>query len=110
MVDDVQTPATTGVPPAASPPWPRPVRYVGAAVLLLMLIGAYLYIRPIASTLVVAFLLVVLMHAAARLVSRFLHVPYVPAMIACYVVLLILLGAGFLTLVPLLLRWTKELV
>jgi predicted PurR-regulated permease PerM len=110
MVDDVQTPAAARVPPAASPSWSRPGRYLGAAVLLLMILGAIFYIRPIASTLVLALVLVILMHGAARLLARFLHVPYVPAMIACYLVLLILSVTGFLTLVPLLLRWTKELV
>jgi predicted PurR-regulated permease PerM len=110
MVDQVWAPAAVTERANVSPSWSRPGRYVGAAILLLMILGACLYIRPIASTLVLALVIVVLMHGAARLLQRFLHVRYVPAMIVCYTVLLVLLAAGFLTLVPLLLRWTKEII
>jgi len=97
------------VPPDVSPPWGRTGRYVGALVLLIIGVGAFIFIRPIGSTLILALLLVAVMGRAIRAVVRWTHMRYSLARIVCYLGLLILLGLFYFGVVPWLLDWNDRL-
>lgn len=97
------------VPPDVSPPWGRTGRYVGALVLLIIGVGAFIFIRPIGSTLILALLLVAVMGRPIRAVVRWTHMRYSLARIVCYLGLLILLGLFYFGVVPWLLDWNDRL-
>jgi predicted PurR-regulated permease PerM len=99
----------TQVEPVASPPWGRTGRYVGALILFVIGVGAFLYIRPIANTLVLALLLVAVMSRASRALSRLTHLRYSLAMIVCYLGLLLLLGLFYFRVVPWILERNLQL-
>jgi predicted PurR-regulated permease PerM len=88
------------VVPEISPPWNRTGRIVGALVLLLIIVAAFMYIRPIGSTIVMALLLVAVMRRLVDAVARFTHLRYGLALAVSYLALVIVLVLSFLWVVP----------
>jgi putative permease len=88
------------VPPEVSPPWGRTGRYVGALFLLFIGVAAFMFIREIAATLILALLLVAVMGRVIPRVVRWTHMRYSLARVVCYLGLLILVALFFFRVVP----------